>query len=69
MPTTEGGLDMKLDMTHVIDGFHGNEHTLPVAPLYKDVLQLFAQTRTSYTPTLIVKYGGPIAERVLLRQG
>src|SRR5262249_37748544 len=27
MPTTEGALDLKLDLTHVIDGFHGNEHT------------------------------------------
>src|SRR5207245_6012460 len=27
MPTTEGALDLKLNLTHVIDGFHGNEHT------------------------------------------
>ena len=30
MPTTEGALDMKLDMTHAIDGFSGNEHNFPV---------------------------------------
>src|SRR5581483_8148078 len=42
MPTTEGALDLKLDLTHVIDGFHGNEHTLPITPLYNDVLQIFA---------------------------
>lgn len=60
MPTTEGGRDMMLDMTHAIDGMHGNEHTLPVVPLYKDVVELFAQTRTAYTPTLLVQYGGPI---------
>jgi Tol biopolymer transport system component len=62
MPTTEGGRDMKLDTTHAIDGMHGNEHTLPVFPLYKDVVQLFAQTKTAYTPTLLVNYGGIIAE-------
>ncbi|MBA3297396.1 MAG: PD40 domain-containing protein, partial [Acidobacteria bacterium] len=62
MPTTEGGRDLKLDMTHAIDGMHGNEHTLPVFPLYKDVVQLFAQTKTAYTPTLLVNYGGIIAE-------
>ncbi|GAC1619577.1 MAG: amidohydrolase family protein [Candidatus Acidiferrum sp.] len=62
MPTTEGGIDLKLDLTHVIDGFHGNEHTLPVAPLYKDVLQLFAQSGIAETPTLIVNYGGPFGE-------
>ena len=30
MPTTEGGLDMELDLTHALDGFTGNEHSLPV---------------------------------------
>src|SRR5258708_29120867 len=59
MPTTEGALDLKLNLTHVIDGFHGNEHTLPVTPLYKDVLQMFAQSGIAETPTLIVNYGGP----------
>jgi predicted amidohydrolase len=62
MPTTEGGRDLKLDLTHAIDGMHGNEHTLPVFPLYKDVVELFARTRTAYTPTLLVNYGGIIAE-------
>jgi hypothetical protein len=62
MPTTEGGGDMKLDLTHVIDGFHANEHTLPLIPLYKDVVQLFAQSGTADTPTLIVNYGAPMGE-------
>jgi Tol biopolymer transport system component len=62
MPTTEGALDLKLDLTHVIDGFHGNEHTLPIAPLYNDVLQMFAQSGIAETPTLIVNYGGPFGE-------
>ena len=62
MPTTEGGRDMKMDITHAIDGMHGNEHTLPVFPLYKDVVEVFAQTKTAYTPTLLVNYGGIIAE-------
>ncbi len=61
MPTTEGARNMLLDITHAIDGMHGNEHTLPVMPLYKDVVELFAQTQTAYTPTLLVQYGGPIA--------
>jgi Tol biopolymer transport system component len=62
MPTTEGGLDLKLNLTHVIDGFHGNEHTLPITPLYKDVIQMFVQSGISETPTLIVNYGGPFGE-------
>jgi Tol biopolymer transport system component/imidazolonepropionase-like amidohydrolase len=62
MPTTEGAIDLKLDLTHVIDGFHGNEHTLPITPLYKDVIQIFAQSGIAETPTLIVNYGGPFGE-------
>lgn len=62
MPTTEGALDLALDMTHAIDGFSGNEHSIPVTPLYKDIVELFAQTKIGYTPTLLVSYGGPWAE-------
>lgn len=62
MPTTEGGLDLKLDLTHVLDGFSGNEHALPIVPLYKDVVELVARSGISYTPTLLVAYGGPWAE-------
>ena len=56
MPTTEGGGDQKLDLTHAIDGMHGNEHNMPDTPFFDDIVQLYAQTRTSYTPTLIVQY-------------
>jgi hypothetical protein len=62
MPTTEGGLDMKMDLTHMIDGFSGNEHNFPLDALYDDVVQLTAQTRIAYTPTLLVLYGGPAGE-------
>jgi hypothetical protein len=62
MPTTEGAGDMKMDLTHAIDGMHGNEHTLVDVPLSKDVVQLFARSQTSYTPTLLVDYNGVIAE-------
>jgi len=60
MPTTEGGADQKMNLTHAIDGMHGNEHTLPDSPLHNDVVQLFAQTRTAYTPTLIVQYNAEV---------
>jgi Tol biopolymer transport system component len=62
MPTTEGGLDLKLNLTHALDGFSGNEHSLPVVPLFGDVVKLFASTGISYTPTLLVAYGGPFGE-------
>jgi hypothetical protein len=62
MPTTEGGLDYKLDLTHAIDGYSGIEHALPVTPLYQDVVELFKASQTTNSPTLLVSYGGPFAE-------
>jgi Tol biopolymer transport system component/imidazolonepropionase-like amidohydrolase len=62
MPTTEGALDFRYDMTMVLDGYPGQEHSLPIFPLYKDVVQVFAQSGIAYTPTFIVSYGGPWGE-------
>jgi Tol biopolymer transport system component/imidazolonepropionase-like amidohydrolase len=61
-PTTEGALDMKLDLSQMIDGFSGNEHALPIQPLYKDLAEFVAQTKTYYTPTILVAYGAPWSE-------
>ncbi len=61
-PTTEGALDMKLDVTHVLDGFAGNEHNFPLQTLYPDLVQLVARSGIGYTPTLLVLFGGPGAE-------
>jgi imidazolonepropionase-like amidohydrolase/Tol biopolymer transport system component len=61
IPTTEGHSDTALDLTHIIDGL-GLEHSMPVWPLYKDVVQAMAQSKATYTPTLIVSYGGPLSE-------
>src|SRR5260370_11966054 len=62
MHTTEGALDLKLDLTHAIDGMSGNEHALPIVPLYADVVNTFVKSGINYTPTLLVAYGGPWAE-------
>lgn len=62
MPTTEGGLDFKLNMTNLIDGYSGHEHALPIYPLYKDIVTAVAESKMTYTPTLLVAYGGPFAE-------
>lgn len=57
--TTEGALDMKLDMTQIQDGFPGNEHAFSAAPIADDIVQLFTHSGTSYTPTLQIGNGGP----------
>jgi imidazolonepropionase-like amidohydrolase/Tol biopolymer transport system component len=62
MPTTEGGLDFKLNLTNLIDGYPGHEHALPIYPLYKDLATSIAEAKMTYTPTLLVAYGGPWAE-------
>jgi Tol biopolymer transport system component len=62
MPTVEAGLDYKLNMTHAIDGYSGLEHSLPIYPVYEDVVNLFAKSGLTYSPTLLVSYGGPWAE-------
>ena len=62
MPTTEGGLDFKLNLTHAMDGYPGVEHALPIAPIFDDVVQLFKTSQTTNSPTLLVSYGGPFGE-------
>ncbi len=62
MPTTEGALDYRLDMTHAMDGYPGIEHSMPIIPAYEDVVQLFVTSQTTNSPTLLVTYGGPWAE-------
>ena len=54
----EGGSLFEHNMTMVVDGHTGVEHTLPVARIYKDVLQLWPKGGVGYTPTLLVGYGG-----------
>jgi imidazolonepropionase-like amidohydrolase len=54
----EGGSLLYMNETHVLDGHTGVEHSVPVPRIYKDVIQLFAKSKSGYTPTLIVGYGG-----------
>ncbi|MGB8508525.1 MAG: amidohydrolase family protein [Pyrinomonadaceae bacterium] len=58
MVVPEGGSTYFYNMTMILDGHTGIEHAVPIAPLYKDAVTLFAKSRTQYTPTLIVGYGG-----------
>jgi Tol biopolymer transport system component/imidazolonepropionase-like amidohydrolase len=62
MPTTEGGLDYPMNITEAFDGYSGHEHTIPTYPLQNDVIRLLVESGITYTPTLIVSYGGPWME-------
>ncbi|PQJ82663.1 amidohydrolase family protein [Polaribacter glomeratus] len=54
----EGGSSFYANMSMIFDGHTGIEHNIPVNPVYKDVLSLWKNSKTGYTPTLIVNYGG-----------
>ena len=58
----EGGSTFYHNMTMIMDGHTGIEHNIPVAPVYKDVVELWSNSDTGYTPTLIVNYAGMSGE-------
>ncbi len=68
MVTTEGGADTKGNLTHAIDGFSGNEHAFPVAPIHDDVVQIVARSGITYAPTLVVSFGGALPVYRLLAE-
>jgi imidazolonepropionase-like amidohydrolase/Tol biopolymer transport system component len=55
----EGGSLFNMDMSLIQDGNSTVEHNVPGSTFYGDVLQMWGQTKTNYTPTLVVSYGGP----------
>jgi imidazolonepropionase-like amidohydrolase/Tol biopolymer transport system component len=58
MVVPEGGSLLEHNLTMVADGHTGVEHSLPVERIYSDVVQFWSASKTGYTPTLIVGYGG-----------
>ena len=58
----EGGSFFYHNTSMILDGHTTIEHNMPVAPLFKDVQQLWKNSKTAYTPTLIVSYAGVSGE-------
>ncbi len=58
----EGGSFFYHNLAMIMDGHTTIEHNLPVAVLYDDVIQLWKNAQTAYTPTLIVAYGSVSGE-------
>jgi Tol biopolymer transport system component/imidazolonepropionase-like amidohydrolase len=58
MTVEEGGSTFQHNLTMIIDGSTNIEHNLPVAPLRRDVVELWRQTDVRNTPTLVVNFGG-----------
>ncbi len=58
MVVPEGGSLFQHNLTMVVDGHTGIEHSIPLERVYDDTLQLWGRTGVGYTPTLVVGYGG-----------
>lgn len=58
----EGGSFFFHNLSMILDGHTTIEHNIPVAPLFDDVVQLWKNSKTAYTPTLIVNYAGVSGE-------
>ncbi len=58
----EGGSTFFHNMSMIMDGHSGIEHNIPIAPVYNDILTLWGNSGTGYTPTLIVNYAGMSGE-------
>ena len=58
MVVPEGGSLYQYNMTMVVDGHTGVQHSIPVGAIYEDTLQLWGGSEVGYTPTVGVGYGG-----------
>ena len=63
MVVPEGGSTLSHNLTMIVDGHTGIEHTLSVQTAYDDVFDLWRNTGVGYTPTLSVAYGGLAGEQ------
>ncbi|KAF7308739.1 Amidohydro-rel domain-containing protein [Mycena kentingensis (nom. inval.)] len=59
----EGGMNFDWNIAYIVDGMTTIEHAIPIPVLYDDVMTLFVESGTGYTPTHIVTYGGPMGEQ------
>ncbi len=62
MVVPEGGGKFHQNITMMIDGHTGLEHSLPIAKGYGDLTKLWSATEYGYTPTFVVSYGGLMGE-------
>jgi imidazolonepropionase-like amidohydrolase len=58
----EGGSLYGMDVTLIQDGNSTLEHNIPLRVYYDDLVSFWSQTKTNYTPTLVVTYGGPAGD-------
>ena len=65
----EGNGENKPGVTEIIDGYTTHQHYFTFIPLYRDMVQLIAQSGVGYVPTLLVTHGDQGAEDYYYAQG
>lgn len=65
MVVPEGGGKLQQNISMLVDGHTGLEHSLPIAQGYNDLTTLWAATEFGYTPTFVVSYGGMMGEEYM----
>ncbi len=58
----ESAANPEMNLTQIIDGQTGIEHSMGLTPLYEDVVRMYAASEAGITPTLLVVYNGPSGE-------
>jgi hypothetical protein len=54
--------DPQMNLTQLLDGVTGLEHSMGLAPFYDDIVKFWGGTRAGMTPTLLVVYNGAMGE-------
>ena len=62
MVVPEGGMRFEQNMSQIVDGHTGIEHSLSIHRAYDDIKQMWSQTDVVWSPTFGVAYGGMMGE-------
>jgi imidazolonepropionase-like amidohydrolase len=59
---SESGADPQMNLTQVMDGVTGIEHSMGLTPFFDDVVRYWGGSKAGMTPTLLVVYNGAMGE-------
>ncbi len=59
---SESTSNVWVNLTQILDGTTGIEHSMGITPLYQDMLEVFKASEVGMTPTLLVVYDGPVGQ-------
>ena len=59
---SESSSDPQMNLTQIMDGITGIEHSMGLTPFFDDVVQFWGGTDAGMTPTLLVVYNGAMGE-------